>query len=83
MKKLAVMIHRTILFCLMLFGWIAVPGGEACPEFLSLTIHDRQVSGNHSKSVRTPVPRTSMQGDTLVVDIQTELTGKVPIWKSC
>lgn len=68
--KLKLMILAVILMSAECFA------SDACPEFVSLTILNREVTGFNCESARTPVVSTQMQGDTFVVDIQTEFRGR-------
>ena len=53
----------------------ALSAAEAVPEYVALTIRDGRVCGVNVESARTPVVRTSLRGDLLDVDIQTEFQG--------
>jgi len=50
----------------------ALSAAEAVPEYVTLTIRDGRVRGVNVESARTPVVRTSLQGDVLDVDIRVE-----------
>ena len=67
MKKL--IIALAVLLATALFA------AEAVPEYVTLTIRDGHVCGVNFESARTPVVRTSLRGDLLDVDIQTEFQG--------
>jgi len=50
----------------------ALPAAEAIPEYVTLTIRDGRINGANFESARTPVVRTSLQGDVLEVDIRAD-----------
>lgn len=49
---------------------------EAHPQFFSFTLKNQTLNGKHYESAATPVVKTSLQGKTFVVNIETELSGK-------
>ena len=51
-------------------------GGKARPGFVTTAIRGGKATGKNVESARIPVIKTALRGDTLEVDIRTELTGK-------
>ena len=49
---------------------------EAHPQFFSFIIKDHTLNGKHYESAATPIVKTTLQGKTYIVDIETELCGK-------
>lgn len=50
--------------------------GEAYPELMSLTIHNRHVTGMNFESANAPVVKTKLVKDTLEVNIRTKFLGQ-------
>ena len=71
---------RIVVFCIALAaGFLCGTGcgaGEARPGHVTLNIRGGKATGVNFESARIPVIKTALRGDTLEVDIRTELTGK-------
>lgn len=64
-----------LVFLFFLFS-VMCYAGEACPEFISLKIHNGKVQGENFESAVTPHVRTSLEKNTLKVDIQRKFQGQ-------
>ena len=58
------------------FVTLTIRGGKARPGFVTMAIRGGKATGKNVESARIPVIKTALRGDTLEVDIRTELTGK-------
>jgi|GEM_PF-3101725 len=62
---------KKLIIAAVLLGLAAVlTAAEAVPQYVTLTIRNGRVNGANFESARTPVVRTSLQGDVLDVDIR-------------
>ena len=59
-----------VLFFFLLFY---ISAGNAAPDFFTFTLKDRILTGEHFSSGTVPVMETQLEGDTLVIEIDTEL----------
>jgi|GEM_PF-5396484 len=55
---------------------LTIRGGKARPGFVTTAIRGGKATGKNVESARIPVIKTALRGDTLEVDIRTELTGR-------